>query len=252
MERARRCPACMELDAPAGHRASAGSSPTVGPALEWHPCRRPIRPRLALVPRGLGCDPPRVVDRPVVIGEPNPARRRDDYPPRRRPSTRVERRAGSWPWPRGLAGPPTRTLPGRRTRFRRPRDRSRNGDRPLAVNETEMRLQAACRNLETITGRVYAQVRGGGQGRGRTADLPLFRRTLIPTELPDLGEAVTPARPRPPAASAVLTGFEPATSTLTGWRALRTALQDHALLTLRQQCPQRDSNPCRRLERAVS
>ena len=28
--------------------------------------------------------------------------------------------------------------------------------------------------------------RGGGQGQGRTADLPLFRRTLIPTELPDL------------------------------------------------------------------
>src|SRR5687767_5125909 len=24
----------------------------------------------------------------------------------------------------------------------------------------------------------------GGQGRGRTADLPLFRRTLVPTELP--------------------------------------------------------------------
>src|SRR5215469_5113264 len=29
------------------------------------------------------------------------------------------------------------------------------------------------------------QVRSGGQGRGRTADLPLFRRTLVPTELPD-------------------------------------------------------------------
>src|SRR5271165_4672034 len=26
--------------------------------------------------------------------------------------------------------------------------------------------------------------RAGGQGRDRTADLPLFRRTLIPTELP--------------------------------------------------------------------
>jgi hypothetical protein len=26
-----------------------------------------------------------------------------------------------------------------------------------------------------------------GQGRGRTADLPLFRRTLVPTELPDRG-----------------------------------------------------------------
>ena len=34
-----------------------------------------------------------------------------------------------------------------------------------------------------------SQVRRGGQGRGRTADLPLFRRTLIPTELPDLAGA---------------------------------------------------------------
>jgi hypothetical protein len=28
---------------------------------------------------------------------------------------------------------------------------------------------------------------GGGQGQDRTVDLPLFRRTLIPTELPDRG-----------------------------------------------------------------
>ena len=63
----------------------------------------------------------------------------------------------------------------------------------------------------------------GGQGRGRTADLPLFRRTLVPTELPDLGDVALGAT------SAVLTGFEPATSTLTGWRALHAALQDHLL-----------------------
>ena len=121
-----------------------------------------------------------------------------------------------------------------------------------------------------------------------------------------------------PLTRAVLTGFEPATSTLTGWRALLAALQDHAALTgcqrclsqasvdgerqranentiggvvvesssslaaqmdqsawagdrraarmagsspaaapmssaaVRPWCPQRDSNPCRRLERAVS
>src|SRR5262247_3583666 len=60
----------------------------------------------------------------------------------------------------------------------------------------------------------------GGQGRGRTADLPLFRRTLIRTELPDLALA------RGRWAGAVLTGFEPASSTLTGWRALQAALQD--------------------------
>ena len=28
---------------------------------------------------------------------------------------------------------------------------------------------------------------GGGQGRGRTADLPIFSRTLVPTELPGRG-----------------------------------------------------------------
>src|SRR3954463_5101437 len=49
----------------------------------------------------------------------------------------------------------------------------------------------------------------GGQGRGRTADLPIFSRTLVPTELPGQGLL------------AVLTGLEPATSALTGRRALQ-------------------------------
>ena len=56
--------------------------------------------------------------------------------------------------------------------------------------------------------------------------------------------------------SAVLTGFEPAASTLTGWRALQTAPQDQASvrdsLAHGDACPQRDSNPCYRLERAAS
>src|SRR5579859_3164200 len=78
-----------------------------------------------------------------------------------------------------------------------------------------------------------AQRDQSGQGRGRTADLPLFRRTLIPTELPDL--AGSGGAPR-----AVLTGFEPATSTLTGWRALQAALQDHLYCAPPgEQCPQR-------------
>src|SRR5262245_45059503 len=67
--------------------------------------------------------------------------------------------------------------------------------------------------------KAYCLFRSSGQGRGRTADLPLFRRTLIPTELPDLAGHCP--------GHAVLTGFEPATSTLTGWRALLAALQDH-------------------------
>src|SRR5699024_7931959 len=52
-----------------------------------------------------------------------------------------------------------------------------------------------------------------GQGRGRTADLPLFRRTLVPTELPGrAGQAMPPAM-------ATQTGLEPATSAVTGRRA---------------------------------
>ena len=44
-----------------------------------------------------------------------------------------------------------------------------------------MRLQAACQDLEMITGSPYPQVRrGGGQGRGRTADLPLFSEQRLP------------------------------------------------------------------------
>ena len=34
----------------------------------------------------------------------------------------------------------------------------------------------------------------GGQGRGRTADLPLFRRTLVPTELPARARGTIPDR----------------------------------------------------------
>ena len=33
---------------------------------------------------------------------------------------------------------------------------------------------------------------GGGQGRGRTADLPIFSRTLVPTELPGLAMTCGP------------------------------------------------------------
>jgi hypothetical protein len=84
--------------------------------------------------------------------------------------------------------------------------------------------------------------------RGRV-ELPTFRfsggRSYQLSYLTSPG-ALSPRR-------AVLTGFEPATSTLTGWRALLAALQDHLYRRLYPtMCPQRDSNPCRRLERAVS
>src|SRR6478609_2355738 len=55
----------------------------------------------------------------------------------------------------------------------------------------------------------------GGQGRDRTGDLPLFRRTLVPTELP--GQSAGPvSRGKPAPCSATLTGLEPATSAVTG------------------------------------
>ena len=50
-------------------------------------------------------------------------------------------------------------------------------DRPLAV-------AGGCRHM-TALAYAFSQFRGG-QGQDRTVDLPLFRRTLIPTELPDL------------------------------------------------------------------
>jgi hypothetical protein len=89
--------------------------------------------------------------------------------------------------------------------------------------------------------------------RGRI-ELPTFRFSGGRSyQLSYLTAAARTALPRPSPAPAVLTGFEPATSTLTGWRALLAALQDQALDNVRfQPCPQRDSNPCRRLERAVS
>ena len=64
---------------------------------------------------------------------------------------------------------------------------------------------------------------GGGQGRDRTADLPLFRRTLVPTELP--GRKAACASPY----LATLTGLEPATSAVTGRRA--NQLRHRALLS---------------------
>src|ERR1022692_1401289 len=75
--------------------------------------------------------------------------------------------------------------------------------------------------------------------RGRV-ELPTFRfsggRSYRLSYLTLLGPMI-PARPRRRAASAVLTGFEPATSTLTGWRALRAALQDQASLADASRAP---------------
>ncbi len=41
-------------------------------------------------------------------------------------------------------------------------------------------------------GGAFSQFRRGGQGRDRTGDLPLFRRTLVPTELPGLKREAGP------------------------------------------------------------
>jgi hypothetical protein len=56
----------------------------------------------------------------------------------------------------------------------------------------------------------------GGQGRGRTADLPLFRRSLVPTELPGQTRPILADRTQ---SKATQTGLEPATFAVTGRRA---------------------------------
>src|SRR5262245_16312866 len=91
----------------------------------------------------------------------------------------------------------------------------------------------------TLGAETFKLVRSGGQGRGRTADLPLFRRTLVPTELPDQDRRSRSLNRATPLTGAVLTGFEPATSTLTGWRALLAALQDQAVPLLTYQTAHR-------------
>ena len=65
-----------------------------------------------------------------------------------------------------------------------------------------------------------------GQGRDRTGDLPLFRRTLVPTELPGRKALLPPSAS--PQKMATLTGLEPATSAVTGRRA--NQLRHRALL----------------------
>src|ERR1700704_326690 len=95
----------------------------------------------------------------------------------------------------------------------------RRGCRQTAVNRI-MRGTVMIGETKTVTAFPLVTVlttrrRVGGQGRGRTADLPLFRRTLVPTELPALSSE-TPRGQRAAPALAVLTGLEPATSALTG------------------------------------
>ena len=91
-----------------------------------------------------------------------------------------------------------------------------------------------------------------GQGRGRTADLPIFSRTLVPTELP--GRAGREATLAACGGLATPTGLEPATSAVTGRRAnqLRYGALRSCLHKAILPCPQRDSNPRCRLERAES
>ena len=84
----------------------------------------------------------------------------------------------------------------------------------------------------------------GGRDRRRSGDLTLFRRALYQLSYP-----TSPRRTE----VADLTGFEPATYGLTGRRALQTAPQvpnQHWRWGMLH--PQRDSNPCYRLERAAS
>ena len=102
----------------------------------------------------------------------------------------------------------------------------------------------AVKTATTTTGRRHGT--RCGQGRARTADLSLFRRTLLPTELPGrsgVRQGLQPqtARSRP-RRSATQTGLEPATFAVTGRRA--NQLRHWAL-----QCPATCSGTVRRFRR---
>jgi hypothetical protein len=108
-----------------------------------------------------------------------------------------------------------------------------------------------------MAARPQHRARTGGQGRDRTGDLSLFRRTLVPTELPGPSAGPTRSLERAPH-GATLTGLEPATSAVTGRRANQLrhrAMHRPTYRTApasRTEYPQRDSNPCYRRERAGS
>ena len=106
-----------------------------------------------------------------------------------------------------------------------------------------------------------------GLGRDRTGDLTIFSRSLVPTELPSQTrfQCHSPKKAYDTKTFATRTGLEPATSAVTGrranqlrYRALSETNKHKWLLchlkavTTFRACPQRDSNPCYRRERAMS
>src|SRR5205807_7328347 len=72
-------------------------------------------------------------------------------------------------------------------------------------------------------------------GRHRSVDLALFRRALYQLSYPTLAFEMSTG------CGAVLTGFEPATSGLTGRRALQTAPQDQIVAPQQLPDPTRSS-----------
>ena len=112
------------------------------------------------------------------------------------------------------------------------------------------------------SGRPTGAAASGGRDRRRSGDPTLFRRVLCQLSYSTVPSRVLATRPIsqkshspsfddkwPPAA--VPTGLEPATSGLTGRRELQTSPRDHMYDACAPH-PQRDSNPCRHLERVVS
>ncbi len=53
-----------------------------------------------------------------------------------------------------------------------------------ALEDRVDRKRCISQETQTTGQQLSTYGRGGGQGRGRTADLPIFSRTLVPTELP--------------------------------------------------------------------
>lgn len=141
-------------------------------------------------------------------------------------------------------------LPGQqrspRTNDRRQQPETRRPEGYYGFVRRNPRPPPGIRKRPAQKGQVFLKLYDRGQGRGRTGDLPLFRRTLY--QLSYL--ARTPVHHRN--AVATLTGLEPATFAVTGRRANQLRHRALTRYSVIPECSQRDSNPRCRLERAES
>jgi hypothetical protein len=183
----------------------------------------------------------------------------------RHPNSRV---AGAFGCPRTVCASKANQAPGRyRAWANRVASQGGRWFRPITPRRRPWLLKKKSTSSEELV------LLSGGSDRRRSGDLSIFSRTLYQLSYRAVVTSHLESRKSLLAIRATLTGLEPATSAVTGRRA--NQLRYRALLFLLRsiataffkasslpdfhiqpdQClayPQRDSNPCRRRERAVS